>query len=73
MIISTKCGFTFDEASRQATGVVHDVAGILDGIDASRARLRRDCIDLVFLHLNALPIDEAASVLEAFQQAQARG
>ena len=73
VIISTKCGFTFDEASRQATGVVHDVAGILDGIDASRSRLRRDCIDLVFLHLNALPIDEAASVLEAFQHAQARG
>lgn len=73
VVISTKCGFTFDEARRQATGAVHDTAGILAGIDASRARLQRDCIDLVFLHLNALPIDEAQSVLDAFHTARARG
>ena len=38
-----------------------------------RAQLRRDRIDLVFLHLNALPIDEAASVLEAFQRRKRGG
>ena len=73
VVISTKCGFTFDEERRQATGSVHDVEGILAGIDASRTRLQRDCLDLVFLHLNSLPIEDAKSVLEAFHEARARG
>lgn len=60
VIVSTKFGNMFDAASKQLTGHATDPDYIRHAIDASRARLKRDRLDLVFLHLNQLdePVED---------------
>lgn len=54
VIISTKFGNVFDADTKQLTGHSTEPDYIRGAIDASRKRLKRDRLDLVFLHLNQL-------------------
>ncbi len=54
VIVSTKFGNMFDPKTKQLIGQSTEPQYIKDAIDASRKRLRRDRLDLVFLHLNQL-------------------
>ena len=54
VIISTKFGNVFDVDTKQLTGHSTEPDYIREAIDASRKRLKRDRLDLVFLHLNQL-------------------
>ncbi|MEM9574632.1 MAG: aldo/keto reductase, partial [Pseudomonadota bacterium] len=54
VIISTKFGNVFDADTKQLTGHSTEPDYIREAIDASRKRLKRDRLDLVFLHLNQL-------------------
>jgi aryl-alcohol dehydrogenase-like predicted oxidoreductase len=54
VIISTKFGNVFDAETKQLTGHSTEPEYIRQAIDASRMRLKRDRLDLVFLHLNQL-------------------
>jgi aryl-alcohol dehydrogenase-like predicted oxidoreductase len=70
--IGTKVGYAIDPAARELTGPEVSAGAIITGIDRSLRRLKRDCIDLVHLHLNELPIAEAGPVfdtLDALRQA----
>jgi aryl-alcohol dehydrogenase-like predicted oxidoreductase len=70
--IGTKVGYAINPSSRELVGPDISAAAITAGIDQSLRRLQRDRIDLVHLHLNELPVADAASVfdtLEALRQA----
>ncbi len=72
-LISTKFGLGFDEASKQVTGERTDAIYVRQALDASRKRLDRDLLDLVFLHLNSLPPHQAAPLFDALETARADG
>jgi aryl-alcohol dehydrogenase-like predicted oxidoreductase len=73
VVISTKFGIGFDETSKQVTGERTDAAYVEMALDASRKRLDRDVLDLVFLHLNSLPPQVAAPLFDALEDARTRG
>jgi aryl-alcohol dehydrogenase-like predicted oxidoreductase len=71
--IATKIGLAIDGATRRITGQMTDPDAIEASIDASRRRLRRDRIDLVLLHLNSLPIPDAAPIFDRLETLRAKG
>ena len=73
LVISTKVGFDITPNSREVTGADASAAAITSGLDASRTRLKRDCIDLVFLHLNSLEHDQAKEVFETLEGLRDKG
>jgi aryl-alcohol dehydrogenase-like predicted oxidoreductase len=62
-VIATKWGATFDEETKQATGEDPSPGYLRRAVDASLRRLGTDRIDLYQLHLNELPIPEAAELI----------
>ena len=62
--MGTKVGYAIDPARKQVMGSDASASAIITSIDASLRRLQREQIDIVHLHLNALPINEAAEVFE---------
>ncbi|MBO6675645.1 MAG: aldo/keto reductase [Rhizobiales bacterium] len=73
VLISTKFGLGFDEVSKQVTGERADTAYVRQALDASRKRLDRDVLDIVFLHLNSLPPHQAAPLFDALETARSDG
>ncbi len=71
--IATKIGLGIDGATRRITGAETDTDAIAASIDASRRRLGRDRIDLVLLHLNSLPIAEAAPIFDRLEALRDQG
>lgn len=69
--ITTKVGLAIDPDNRTLIGP--DLAGIAAAVDASLARLRRDRIDLALLHLNSLPIPDAAGVFDTLDRLRDAG
>jgi aryl-alcohol dehydrogenase-like predicted oxidoreductase len=65
--VATKVGYAIDAARRELTGPQVAPAAIAAAIEDSLRRLRRGRIDLVLLHLNSLPIAEAAAVFDTLQ------
>jgi aryl-alcohol dehydrogenase-like predicted oxidoreductase len=62
--IATKVGYAIDPARRELIGPEITPAAITASIEASLRRLRRGRVDLVLLHLNSLPLAEAAGVFD---------
>ncbi len=71
--IGTKIGLAIDPDTRQLLGPDAAPASIVASINQSLRRLRRDRVDLVHLHLNALPIVEAAPVFETLSALRRAG
>ncbi len=71
--IATKIGLAIDPASRALIGPDITVGGIVAGINESLRRLQRDRIDLVLLHLNSLPIEDAAPVFDTLDRLRTAG
>lgn len=72
-VIATKFGHVVDPVTKQAKGVDHADDFIRATVETSRARLRRDKLDLVQLHLNDLPIEDAARVFDTLDALVATG
>jgi aryl-alcohol dehydrogenase-like predicted oxidoreductase len=75
-VIATKLGNHFDPATKQLTGSIADgdlARETRAAVEASRHRLRRDRIDLVQLHLNALPVERAGVVFDTLDALRAEG
>ncbi|UUX50383.1 aldo/keto reductase [Nisaea acidiphila] len=72
-IIATKVGMSFDERTKQIGGDVTDPAQIVASIEDCLRRLRRDRIDMLFLHHNDLPVERAEPIFEIFAKARAAG
>jgi aryl-alcohol dehydrogenase-like predicted oxidoreductase len=73
VVIATKWGNTFDEAAKQATGPDPSPAYLRQAVVASLRRLDTDRIDLYQLHLNDLPIPQAAELLGTLEELVAEG
>lgn len=71
--IATKVGIGIDTDTRQITFGVTDTNLIRDMIDASHKRLQRDHIDLILLHSNELPIDEAEPIFDMLEDLRTAG
>lgn len=63
-LIVTKIGIAFDEETRQVTGDETDPAQVRPAVERCLRRLRRDRIDLLLLHQNALPLAQARPIFE---------
>ena len=66
-IVVTKIGIGVDEDTRQLTFGDTDPARVEPAVDDCLRRLDRDCIDMVLLHDNALPVAEAAPLFDALE------
>lgn len=73
VLIGTKIGVGIDPDTRQLTGNDVAPAAIESSIDASLRRLQRDRIDIVHLHLNSLPVDEADQAFDMLDTLKAKG
>lgn len=71
--VGTKVGYAIDTAKRQMTGLDTSQSAIVASVEASLTRLRRDRIDLVHLHANALAIDEAERVFDTLDSLRKAG
>lgn len=70
MIISTKFGAGYDEASKEftTTSEAPTPEGIRQACDASLRRLNTDYIDLYFLHIWSLPKESVPSIRETLEE-----
>ncbi|MCF2869816.1 aldo/keto reductase [Octadecabacter sp. G9-8] len=71
--IISKIGLKFDEDSEQLIGPDSDPANVMAAIDACLARLNCDHIDLMLLHQNELPVEDAAPLFDAMEAARQAG
>ncbi|MDG4809141.1 aldo/keto reductase [Micromonospora sp. WMMD1120] len=72
-VIATKWGYTFDEASRQATGEDASPGYLRRAVTASLRRLGTDRIDLYQLHLADLPVPRAQALIGTCEDLVAEG
>jgi aryl-alcohol dehydrogenase-like predicted oxidoreductase len=72
-VVITKFGFDVDFANRRNGDVNVTPEGIARTIEGSRARLKRDCIDLVLLHLNEMDPALAPQVFETLETLVSQG
>jgi len=73
VVIATKFGNVFDEATRQITGSSAEPAYIRQACEASLTRLGTDYIDLYQLHAGNLSLDDAAPVRDTLEALVADG
>lgn len=67
-IIISKLGHSFNAQTKQMTGPKFDPDYVRETIGHSRERLKRDCIDVMLLHLNDLPVDDARQVFDTMEE-----
>jgi len=73
VVIATKFGFTFDEASRETRGPDGTPAGLRRQLEASLRRLGTDFVDLYQLHINDLPVPQALDLVPVLDELVDRG
>ncbi|MEO0401697.1 MAG: aldo/keto reductase [Pseudomonadota bacterium] len=68
-IIISKLGTAIDEDTRQVLHDETDPSQVMPAIERSLRRLDRDCVDVMLLHLNALPVATARPIFEQMELA----
>ncbi|MGC3939083.1 aldo/keto reductase [Roseobacter sp. EG26] len=72
-IVVTKIGIAINEETKELTfGDTHPER-VGPAIDQCLGRLARDCIDLVLLHDNGLPVPQAEAIFNEMEKAQSAG
>jgi len=72
-IIVTKLGTAIDEETRQMLHDETEASAVMPAIDRALRRLNRDHVDVMLLHLNALPIETARPIFEQMEIARQQG
>ncbi len=72
-VVITKIGIGIDEKTRQLSFELPVAKDALPAIDASLRRLDRERIDLILLHQNEMPIDQAVPVFDELETAVQSG
>jgi len=72
-MIVTKVGIEINETTKELTGAETNPKALALAIDDCLRRLKRDCIDVVMLHNNALPMTEAEPIFDMMDQAVQAG
>jgi aryl-alcohol dehydrogenase-like predicted oxidoreductase len=73
VVLATKFGNVFDEASRQHLGTDVSPDHVAGACEASLRRLGTDRIDLYQLHISVLPDDQAVPIRDALERLVDRG
>ncbi|MBV9469885.1 MAG: aldo/keto reductase [Abitibacteriaceae bacterium] len=73
IVIATKAGYTYDEATREAPGTNGDPDYIRWCCDQSLRRLKTDYIDLYQFHLGGYDLAKAPEVLAVFEELVTQG
>ena len=73
VVIATKFGFTFDEASRVVEGEDASPEYIHSACEGSLQRLGTDYIDLLQFHLNVYDVEKGAEVRDTLEELVAQG
>tara|TARA_R110001583_G_scaffold25803_2_gene93357 strand:+ start:1250 stop:2215 length:966 start_codon:yes stop_codon:yes gene_type:complete len=73
VILASKFGNTFNEASKQLTGQDTSPAYIQQAIEDSLKRLNTDHIDVLWFHLNNFAVDKASAVADVLEAQVASG
>jgi aryl-alcohol dehydrogenase-like predicted oxidoreductase len=73
VVIATKVGLVFDEATRRGEGIDVSPAYIRRACEASLRRLGTDHIDLYLMHPGEVTADQAPAVVEVFDQLTQEG
>ena len=71
--IATKIGISIDEDTRTLTGEDVEPRSVIPAIERSLERLGRESIDLLLLHLNALPVEQAVTLFDEMEKARESG
>lgn len=72
-IVISKLGTAIDEDKRQVLHDETDAKDVMPAIDRSLGRLGRDHVDIMLLHLNALPVATARPIFEQMEVARQAG
>lgn len=72
-IVISKLGTAIDEDRRLVLHAQTDARDVLPAIEDGLRRLDRDRIDVMLLHLNALPIETARPIFEEMENARLQG
>lgn len=72
-VIVSKFGHSIDAATRQLTGPRFDPSYVRWSVEQSLRRLDRDNIDVMLLHLNDLPVNDAEPAFETLEALVATG
>lgn len=72
-IIISKLGTAIDEETRQVLHDETEAKDVIPAIDRSLRRLNREHVDVMLLHLNALPISTARPIFEQMERARQAG
>ncbi len=72
-LIVTKIGFAIDESTKKLMGEEVAPHTIIPAIDRCLNRLNRDVVDIVLLHLNDLPLDQANAIFDEMDKAVEAG
>ncbi len=73
VLIITKIGYHIDEMTRQITDTDPDPKTVNKDIEGCLARLDRDCIDILLLHPNQMPLKQAMPLFDEMEKARASG
>jgi aryl-alcohol dehydrogenase-like predicted oxidoreductase len=68
VVLATKFGFTFDEATREIRGPDGTPPGVRTQLEASLRRLGTDHVDLYQLHINDLPVPAALDLVPVLDE-----
>lgn len=71
-LVISKLGTAFDEETRQVLADQTDPTDVGAAVEASLRRLGRGHVDIMLLHLNALPVARAAAVFEELEKLRQR-
>lgn len=72
-LVVTKIGMAIDETTKQITGDEVAPETVMPAIDRCLGRLQRDRVDLVLLHLNELPVEQADVIFDELDKARDAG
>jgi aryl-alcohol dehydrogenase-like predicted oxidoreductase len=73
VMIGTKVGLAINPTTKQVTGEMLAITEIKASVEQSLKRLQRDHIDIIHLHLNELPIIEAAPIFDCLLMLRREG
>jgi aryl-alcohol dehydrogenase-like predicted oxidoreductase len=68
VVIATKWGLTFDEATKEAGGADSSIGYLRSCLEGSLRRLGTDYVDLYQLHIGDVPIAEALDMIEPLEE-----
>ncbi len=72
-LIITKIGIGIDEQSKQISFQPFKPEDVVPAVEGCLRRLNRECLDLVLLHINDMPVAEAQTIFHAMDGLRAAG